>query len=86
MGGELQGIFGIMSNRQKQHNQLNIYNPINILYESNQENKKYWITEIPDKYKPPDYMKIEKVVIGKNFSKFNFHKKILIKHQLISLY
>lgn len=59
LGGELQGIFGIMSNRQKQDNQLNIYNPVNISYESNQENKKYWITEIPDKYKPHDYMKIE---------------------------
>ena len=50
VGGILQQIFGIFNNRMKQHN-CNILNEI--------ANKEYWIMNIPDEYKPNNYMKIE---------------------------
>ena len=45
IGGSIQTIFGILSSREKNSSNL----PIN----------EYWITEIPDEYKPKDYKKIE---------------------------
>jgi len=50
IGGELPGWFGILNNRAKSN-----LNKNNIIL----ENKEYYITEIPDEYKPTDYMKIE---------------------------
>lgn len=49
-GGSLQAIFGIFNARMKQHNP-NILNEL--------VNKEYWIMNIPDEYKPVNYMKIE---------------------------
>lgn len=45
IGGSIQTIFGILSSREKNCSNL----PVN----------EYWITEIPDEYKPKDYKKIE---------------------------
>lgn len=50
IGGELQTMVGILNNRTR-----NYYINQNIEI----PNKEYWITEIPDIYKPNDYMKIE---------------------------
>jgi hypothetical protein len=50
IGGELQTIFGILNGRNRQFTLKNV---------NKLENKEYWITKIPDKYKPKDYMKIE---------------------------
>ncbi len=49
MGGNIQTIFGILNKRTREY-----YDANNINYDP-----QYWITEIPDKYKPVDYMKIE---------------------------
>jgi hypothetical protein len=49
-GGNLQAIFGILNTRMKQHNP-NILNEL--------VNKECWIMDIPDEYKPHNYMKIE---------------------------
>lgn len=46
LGGDLQDMFGIMNNRNRKNN-LQF------------DNAEYWITEIPDEYKPTDYKKIE---------------------------
>jgi len=48
IGGELQGFFGILSKREKFYNKLD-----------DNVHLDYWITSIPDEYKPHDYMKIE---------------------------
>jgi hypothetical protein len=45
IGGELQPYFGIVNKRMKNIDNL--------------PNKEFWITSIPDEYKPTDYMKIE---------------------------
>lgn len=50
LGGDLQGEFGILNGRTRDY-----YNNAN----KEIPNKEYWITEIPDVYKPKDYMKIE---------------------------
>jgi hypothetical protein len=50
VGGDLQTFFGILNGRTKNWFKSN---NIEIQY------KEYWITEIPDEYKPSDYMKIE---------------------------
>jgi hypothetical protein len=50
LGGLLQSFFGILNERTKY-----FYNRDNIKL----ENEEYWITKIPDEYKPHDYMKIE---------------------------
>ena len=50
VGGELQPYFGILNNRTKEYN---LKNNIKI------ENEQYWIMEIPNEFKPNDYMKIE---------------------------
>jgi len=50
VGGEIQTYFGILNGRRKTYNKKH-----NIKI----ENERYWITNIPDKYKPLDYMKIE---------------------------
>lgn len=50
IGGDLQTFFGIMNNRTMQY-----YNENNIEI----KNKDYWILNIPQEYKPIDYMKIE---------------------------
>jgi hypothetical protein len=49
IGGDLQACFGILNERSKYFNR--VYNKT--------VDTTYWITEIPDKYKPHDYMKIE---------------------------
>jgi hypothetical protein len=49
LGNELSFIFGIVGKRSK-----NIYN-----YDYNNENNKYYITNIPESYKPDCYEKIE---------------------------
>lgn len=50
IGGDFQTMFGILNGRTK-----NYY-----IKENNElPNKEYWITEIPDIYKPDDYIKIE---------------------------
>lgn len=49
-GGNVSIWFGILNNRIKQYNIKN-----NIIY----NNIEYYITEIPEEYKPIDYMKIE---------------------------
>jgi hypothetical protein len=51
LGGDLQGAFGILNSRTRDH----------YFSKQNKEipNEEYWITEIPDIYKPKDYMKIE---------------------------
>ena len=46
LGGDFQDMFGIMNNRNRKNN-LQF------------DNAEYWITEIPDEYKPTDYKKIE---------------------------
>jgi len=46
VGGQIQEAFGILNNRHKQFN-------------AEIPNKEYWITEIPDEYKPLDYQKLE---------------------------
>jgi len=45
VGGCITNLFGILSSREKEH--------------SNIKTNKYWITEIPDEYKPPNYKLIE---------------------------
>jgi len=50
LGAELQNFFGILNGRTKEWFQKN---NIKIKHEE------FWITSIPDKYKPKDYMKIE---------------------------
>ena len=45
IGGSIQTIFGILSSREKKCSNL----PVN----------EYWITEIPEEYKPPNYKMIE---------------------------
>lgn len=45
LGGSIQTIFGILSSREKTHGNL----PYN----------EYWITKIPDEYKPPNYKSVE---------------------------
>lgn len=50
LGGDLQTMFGILNGRTRDY-----YNNAN----KEIPNKEYWITEIPDVYKPKDYMKIE---------------------------
>ena len=50
VGGNLQSMFGILNTRVKQHNP-NILNEIS--------NKECWIIDIPNEYKPYNYMKIE---------------------------
>jgi hypothetical protein len=49
LGGNLQDYFGILNRRSKDK----LKNNVEI------QNNKYWITDIPDEYKPDDYMKIE---------------------------
>jgi hypothetical protein len=49
LGGDIQTFFGILNTRTREY-----YDANNIHYD-----KQYWITTIPDKYKPVDYMKIE---------------------------
>ena len=50
IGGDIQAMFGILNGRNLQWN----------LEKGNKlENEEYWITTIPDEYKPKDYMKIE---------------------------
>ncbi len=51
IGGDVQYAFGILNSRTREYhfNKQNIEIP----------NKEYWILEIPDIYKPPEYMKIE---------------------------
>ncbi len=56
-GGNLQAIFGIVNTRMKQHNP-NILNEL--------VNKEYWIMDIPNEYKPDNYMKMKEDVIGDN--------------------
>ena len=50
MGGLFSSAFGILTNRRRQY-----LKTIGTLI----TNEEYWITKIPDKYKPQDYMKIE---------------------------
>ena len=50
LGGDLQTMFGILNGRTRDY-----YNNAN----KEIPNKEYWITKIPDVYKPKDYMKIE---------------------------
>lgn len=50
IGGDLQTFFGILNKRT-----IDYYNKNNI----DIKNKEYWITEIPDEYKPNGYEKIE---------------------------
>lgn len=50
LGGDLQKMFGILNKREKNEIEKN-----NIIL----KNKEYWITNIPDEYKPEGYMKIE---------------------------
>jgi len=45
-GGYITRLFGIINKRE-----MDKFN--------NFENKEYWITSIPDKYKPPNFQKIE---------------------------
>ena len=45
LGGYIQTLFGIKNERNNEHSDLNAHN--------------YWITEIPDDYKPPNYKLIE---------------------------
>ena len=45
IGGSIQTIFGILSSREKKCSNL----PVN----------EYWITQIPEEYKPPNYKMIE---------------------------
>jgi hypothetical protein len=45
VGGSIQTLFGIISSREKEHGKIK-YN-------------KYWISKIPDEYKPPNYKLIE---------------------------
>jgi hypothetical protein len=45
VGGNIQTMFGILNNREKIHTK----------YETNE----YWITEIPEEYRPPNYNMIE---------------------------
>ena len=47
VGGDLQGFFGIANKRTKDWNKNNFIN------------SEYWILDIPEEYKPDDYMKIE---------------------------
>jgi hypothetical protein len=47
IGGDIQFYFGILNNRRKKGIDITSFD------------KNVWITEIPDKYKPTDYMKIE---------------------------
>lgn len=46
IGGELQKIFGVLNNREKN-------------WGTKTKHPEYWITEIPEEFKPKDYMKIE---------------------------
>lgn len=50
IGGDLQNIFGILNGRCRQ---------FNLKSGKKIENEEYYITTIPDEYKPNDYMKIE---------------------------
>jgi len=50
IGGDLQTYFGIANGRLKK---FNLENNLEIYH------KEYWILEIPEEYKPVDYMKIE---------------------------
>ena len=50
VGGDLQTFFGILNERTRNYY---IKNNIEI------QHKESWITNIPDEYKPTDYMKIE---------------------------
>jgi len=50
VGGDLQAYFGIANNRTKQY-----YHKNNIAYPC----PECWIMDIPEEYKPKDYMKIE---------------------------
>lgn len=50
IGGDLQTFFGVLNQRTKDYHKKNNTEPIN---------KQYWITEIPDEYKPVNYQKIE---------------------------
>jgi len=50
IGGDIQGMFGILNGRTR---------PSTLKNSEKIENKEYWITTIPDEYKPNDYMKIE---------------------------
>lgn len=50
VGGDLQTIFGVLNGRTR-----NYYKENNIEI----QNKECWILEIPNEYKPNDYMKIE---------------------------
>lgn len=45
VGGSIQTLFGIISSREKEHGKIKYNN--------------YWITEIPDEYKPINYKQIE---------------------------
>ena len=45
IGGSIQTIFGILSKRERESSNL----PVN----------KYWITDIPEEYRPPNYKQIE---------------------------
>ena len=47
IGGDLQKFFGILNERERTKNKIKI------------QHEEFWITKIPDKYKPKDYMKIE---------------------------
>jgi hypothetical protein len=49
IGGDIQAMFGILNGRTRKWH----------LNNKKLENEEYWITKIPDKYKPNDYMKIE---------------------------
>lgn len=51
VGGDLPGFFGILNNRHKKWIQADRSSEI--------ENKEYWILDIPEEYRPEDYMKIE---------------------------
>ncbi len=50
IGGDLQTFFGILNTRTKNNFEKN---------GTEIKNKEFWITKIPDEYKPKDYMKIE---------------------------
>jgi len=47
IGGNLQKFFGILNKRERTKNKIKI------------QHEEFWITKIPDEYKPKDYMKIE---------------------------
>jgi hypothetical protein len=50
IGGDLQTIMGILNNRSKKWNTKS---------STKLDNEEYWITEIPDEYKPEGFQKIE---------------------------